>query len=162
MDAKGWKKYAAKANANQTPLTQPKNEDEAPKSNIRGQEPTQGASTGSGTTPKQPNSTDKGLTAEEWNKIMDKAEQTVDLAKDTADKFGFKVPMSNKVYDVLKVIVAIVLPLISTLYIGLANIWGFGFGEQVDKTIQLLIAAINALLGMAIVKSSSDYHNQSS
>ena len=66
----------------------------------------------------------------------------------------------NKVYDVLKIIVAVVLPVISTLYVGLANIWGFGFGEQVDKTIQLIIAAINAVLGIAIVKSSSDYHKQ--
>lgn len=159
MDAKGWKKYAAKANANQTPVTQPKDENEAPKSNISGQEPTDGASTGT-TAPKQPNSTDKGLSADEWNQIIDKAQKTVDLATDTAGKYGLKIPMSNKVYDVLKIVVAIVLPLISTLYIGLANIWGFGFGEQVDKTIQLLIAAINALLGMAIVKSSSDYHSQ--
>ena len=68
--------------------------------------------------------------------------------------------MSNKVYDVLKVVVAVVLPVISTLYVGLANIWGFGFGEQVDKTIQLIIAAINAVLGIAVVKSSSDYHKQ--
>ena len=68
--------------------------------------------------------------------------------------------MSNKVYDVLKVIVAVVLPVISTLYVGLANIWGFGFGEQVDKTVQLIIAAINAVLGIAVVKSSSDYHKQ--
>ena len=70
------------------------------------------------------------------------------------------LPMSNKVYDVLKIVVAVILPVLSTLYLGLANIWGFGFGEQVDKTIQLIIAAINALLGMAIVKSSSDYHKK--
>ena len=70
------------------------------------------------------------------------------------------LPMSNKVYDALKIVVAVILPVLSTLYLGLANIWGFGFGEQVDKTIQLIIAAINALLGMAIVKSSSDYHKK--
>jgi hypothetical protein len=65
--------------------------------------------------------------------------------------------MSNKVYDVLKVVVAVILPVISALYIGLANIWGFGFGEEVDKTIQLIIVAINAVLGLAVVKSSKDY-----
>lgn len=164
MDAKGWKAYAAKAKSTTTKTTTTtttttptKTTDEAPKSDVSGQVPTEGGSTGS-TTPKQPESTDKGLTADDWNKIIEKAGKTVDLAKDTADKYGIKIPMSNKVYDVLKIVVAIILPLLSTLYIGLANIWGFGFGEQVDKTIQLLIAAINALLGMAIVKSSSDYH----
>lgn len=157
MDAKGWKAYAAKVKSNTTTVTQPKNDGEDPKSKISGQEPTDGASTAT-TVPKQPESTDKGLTADEWDKIIEKAGKTVDLVSDTAKKYNITIPMSNRVYDILKIVVAIVLPLASTLYIGLANIWGFGFGEQVDKTIQLLIAAINALLGMAIVKSSSDYH----
>lgn len=149
MDKAAWGKYAAVAKTTK-PETKPST----------GQIETSGNNAGS-KTPEQPQSTDTGLTIDEWNKIIEKAGKTVDLVKDTADKYGLKIPMSNKVYDVLKVVVAIVLPLLSTLYIGLANIWGFGFGEQVDKTIQLIIAAINALLGMAIVKSSSDYHKSS-
>ena len=147
MDATGWHKYAAVQNTSTKATEQP----------TSGQTATSGESKGT-TTPEQPQSTDKGLKDKEWNKILEKANKTVDLAKDTAKKFNLTIPMSNKVYDVLKIIVAIVLPLLSTLYVGLANIWGFGFGEQVDKTIQLIIAAINALLGLAIVKSSNDYH----
>ena len=172
MDKTAWGKYAAKATAKpatttttttptEKPAEKPKEE---PKTTtpepVSGQTQTAGASTGS-TVPEQPQSTETGLTADQWGEIIEKANKTVELAKDTADKYGLKIPMSNRVYDVLKVIVAIILPLLSTLYIGLANIWGFGFGEQVDKTTQLLIAAINALLGMAIVKSSSDYHKSS-
>ena len=151
MDRAAWAKYAAVAG---TTKTETKKEEPAP---ATGQTETNGKNAGS-TTPEQPTSTDKGLSTKDWDKIIEKASKTVDLAKDTADKYNIRIPMSNKVYDVLKVVVAIILPLLSTLYIGLANIWGFGFGEQVDKTIQLIIAAINALLGMAIVKSSSDYH----
>ena len=155
MDRTAWAKYAAVAGTTKTETkTETKKEEPAPAS---GQTETNGKNGGS-TTPEQPTSTDKGLTTKDWDKIIEKAQKTVDLAKDTADKYNIRIPMSNKVYDVLKVVVAIILPLLSTLYIGLANIWGFGFGEQVDKTIQLIIAAINALLGMAIVKSSSDYH----
>ena len=173
MDANGWKAYAGiKATTTTTTTTtapakteEPKKEEpkaEEPKKDepVSGQQPSNGASTGSNV-PEQPQSTETGLTADQWSEIIDKANKTVELAKDTAGKYGLKIPMSNRVYDVLKVIVAIILPLLSTLYIGLANIWGFGFGEQVDKTIQLVIAAINALLGMAIVKSSSDYHKSS-
>lgn len=109
-------------------------------------------------TPEQVESTDKGLTAQEWNEILEKAEKSVELVEKTAKKFNISIPMSNKVYDALKVIVAVVLPAISMLYVGLANIWGFGFGEEVDKTIQLIISTINALLGLAIIKSSADYH----
>lgn len=172
MDKTAWGKYAAKATAKpattaatttptEKPAEKPKEEPKtATPEPVSGQTQTAGASTGS-TVPEQPQSTETGLTADQWDEIIEKANKTVELAKDTADKYGLKIPMSNRVYDVLKVIVAIILPLLSTLYIGLANIWGFGFGEQVDKTIQLLIAAINALLGMAIVKSSSDYHKSS-
>ena len=178
MDANGWKAYAGiKTTTTNTTTTtpaktepkkeepaktEPKKEEPAKVDNkesepVSGQQPSNGASTGS-SVPEQPQSADTGLTAEEWDEIIEKAQKTVKLAENTAKKYGLTIPMSNKVYDVLKITVAIILPVISTLYIGLANIWGFGFGDQVDKTIQLIIAAINALLGMAIVKSSSDYH----
>ena len=108
--------------------------------------------------PEQPTSTDTGLTVEEYNAIIAKGEQTVELAKNTIKKFGISIPMPSKLYDVLKVVATTVLPLISFVYLGLANIWGLGFGEQVDSTVQLIIAAINTILGAAIIKSSSDYH----
>lgn len=108
--------------------------------------------------PEQPTSTDTGLTVEEYNAIIAKGKQTVQLAQDTIKKFGISIPLPCKVYDVLKVIVTTVLPLISFVYLGLASIWGLGFGEQVDSTIQLIIAAINTILGATILKSSSDYH----
>lgn len=68
------------------------------------------------------------------------------------------IPMSNKTYDILKITAIIVLPLIQTLYVGLSQIWGFGFGDQINATIQLIIGAINVILGAALVKSSADYH----
>ena len=74
------------------------------------------------------------------------------------EKTTANIPMSNKTYDILKIVAIIVLPLIQTLYVGLAQIWGFGFGEQINATIQLIIGAINVILGAALVKSSADYH----
>lgn len=168
MDRTGWLKYAGSKAVSAQPAPAPTPAKEEPKpaepakeEPVSGQVETGGKLQGGTSVPEAPESTDKGLTAEEWNKIIEKSQKTVELAENTAKKYGVTIPMSNRVYDVLKVVVAIILPLISTLYIGLANIWGFGFGEQVDKTIQLIIAAINALLGMAIVKSSSDYHKGS-
>lgn len=74
------------------------------------------------------------------------------------EKTTASIPMSNKTYDILKIVAIIVLPLIQTLYVGLAQIWGFGFGEQINATIQLIIGAINVIIGAALVKSSADYH----
>lgn len=57
--------------------------------------------------------------------------------------------MSNKVYDVLKWVVMIVLPAISALYAGLSGIWGFPYAEQVVGTISCITVFLGALLGIS-------------
>jgi hypothetical protein len=77
---------------------------------------------------------------------------------ENAKKENAMIPMSNKTYDILKIVAIVILPLISAVYVALSKIWGFGFGREIDQTIQIIIAAINTILGVALVKSSSDYH----
>ncbi len=64
--------------------------------------------------------------------------------------------LSNKVYDVLKYIVTIVLPAIGTLYFTLSTIWGFPFAEQIVGTI----AAITTFLGVLLKISNSKYKKE--
>jgi len=87
------------------------------------------------------------------------------MAKTTAKKKSKtpKAPTSffqikNRTYDILKALATIILPAISALYITLAGIWGWGFGDQIDATIQAIIGFINVLLGLFIAKSSKAYH----
>lgn len=158
-DATAWNKYAAKPATVEVPAPAPEPvvvPDPVPEEKPATNTPTKK----NGSDASESQSTDTGLTLEEYDNSLAKIQESIELVTDTAKKYGLTFTMSNKVYDALKIIVAVVLPVISTLYVGLANIWGFGFGEQVDKTIQLIIAAINAILGIAIVKSSSDYHKQ--
>lgn len=163
MDATGWKKYANPSYQAATPTTtqakdEPKKE-EAKKPEtvpVAGQTEQAGKAEGK-TSPEQPKSTDKGLTPDEWDEIISKAEKSVEEVEKAAKSMGITISMSNKVYDVLKLIATTILPAIAALYIALSNIWGFGFGKQVDETIQLIIVAINAVLGLAVIKSSSDY-----
>lgn len=163
MDATGWKKYANPAYQAATPTTtqakdEPKKEDAKKPETVpvAGQTEQTGKAEGK-TSPEQPKSTDKGLTPDEWDKIISKAEKSVEAVEKAAKSMGITISMSNKVYDVLKLIATTILPAIAALYIALSNIWGFGFGKQVDETIQLIIVAINAVLGLAVIKSSSDY-----
>lgn len=165
-DKNAWNAYAGRNTTSSKPKEEPKKEDKKddnPKETEKPVDTPTGATPDKKTedhekVPEQPDSTDKGFSAKDYLEIVEKAKQSVKLVEDAAQKIGVRVPMSNKTYDILKVVVAIVLPTLSALYLGLANIWGFGFGEQVDQTIQLVIAVINAVLGIAIVKSSSDYH----
>ena len=64
--------------------------------------------------------------------------------------------LSNKVYDVLKWITMIVLPAISALYFGLAQIWGFPYAEQIVGTIAVLCTFLGAILGI----SSAQYKKE--
>lgn len=66
--------------------------------------------------------------------------------------------IKNRTYDILKAVATIILPAISALYVTLAGIWGWGFGQQIDATISAIIAFINVLLGLFIAQSSKAYH----
>lgn len=57
--------------------------------------------------------------------------------------------LSNKTYDVLKVIAQIVLPALGTLYFALASIWGLPYGEQIVGTITAIDTFLGALLGLS-------------
>ena len=61
--------------------------------------------------------------------------------------------MSNKMYDVLKWIAQIALPIAGALYFALAKIWGFPYATEIVGTISAVDAALGGLLGI----SSSQY-----
>lgn len=57
--------------------------------------------------------------------------------------------LPNKVYNVLKWIVMIVLPACATLYVLLANTWGFPYGDQISATITGITTFLGAILGIS-------------
>lgn len=100
----------------------------------------------------------RGLTDERYKVVYEEMVRKGQIIIENAKKENAMIPMSNKTYDILKIVAIVILPLISAVYVALSKIWGFGFGTEIDQTIQIIIAAINTLLGVALVKSSSDYH----
>lgn len=57
--------------------------------------------------------------------------------------------LPDKIYDVLKWIVMIVLPALATAYVGLAAIWGFPYADEVAKTTAVICTLLGALLGIS-------------
>ena len=57
--------------------------------------------------------------------------------------------MNDKLYDILKWVVMIVLPALATAYVGLAAIWGFPYAEEVAKTSAVICTLLGALLGIS-------------
>ena len=61
--------------------------------------------------------------------------------------------LSNKTYDVLKLIAQYLLPAAGTLYFAVAGIWGLPYGEQIVGTI----TAIDTFLGVILGVRASTY-----
>ena len=60
--------------------------------------------------------------------------------------------MSNKFYDILKWIVIVVLPACATLYVLLANTWGFPYADEISATITGVTTFLGVILGVSSVK----------
>ncbi len=64
--------------------------------------------------------------------------------------------LPSPVYDVLKWIVMIVLPALSTAYVGLAAIWQWPLADEVAKSCSVICVLLGALLGI----STAEYNKQ--
>lgn len=65
--------------------------------------------------------------------------------------------LSNKVYDILKYIVTIVLPALTTLWLTIASIWHIPYGEPIGATMGAITVFLGALIGI----SSKNYNSSS-
>ena len=57
--------------------------------------------------------------------------------------------LPNKVYDVLKWLVMICIPALTTAYCGLAAIWAWPHADEVAKTSAVVCTLLGALLGIS-------------
>lgn len=64
--------------------------------------------------------------------------------------------ISNKLYDVLKWIVMIVIPALTTAYVGLSAIWNFPYAEEIAKTSAVVCTLLGALLGISTAQYNKD------
>lgn len=60
--------------------------------------------------------------------------------------------MSNKVYDILKWVVMIVLPALATLIRVIFPIWNIPYGEQISASIMAVDAFLGACLGVSHIQ----------
>ena len=63
--------------------------------------------------------------------------------------------LNNRVYDVLKWCVLVLIPAATSLYVGLSMVWQWSFAEEIAKTSSLVCAFLGAILGI-----STHYYNK--
>ena len=64
--------------------------------------------------------------------------------------------ISNRLYDVLKWLVIIVLPAVATLYAALSAVWAWPYADEVVTTI----TAVDTFLGAVLCISSATYNKE--
>lgn len=62
--------------------------------------------------------------------------------------------LNNKVYDILKWLVIIVMPAVATLYAALAAVWAWPYADEVVTTI----TAVDTFLGAVLCISTANYN----
>lgn len=64
--------------------------------------------------------------------------------------------LPDKMYDVLKWIVMICIPALTTAYVGLSAVWGFPYAEEIAKTSAVVCTLLGALLGISTAQYNKD------
>ena len=66
--------------------------------------------------------------------------------------------LNSKVYDILKWVTLILIPALTTAYVGLAAIWGapFIYPDEVAKTSAVICTLLGALLGISTAQYNKD------
>lgn len=64
--------------------------------------------------------------------------------------------LPDKIYDVLKWIVMICIPALTTAYVGLSAVWGFPYAEEIAKTSAVVCTLLGALLGISTAQYNKD------
>ena len=59
--------------------------------------------------------------------------------------------LPDSVYDVLKWIVVIVIPALTTAYVGLSMIWGWPYADKIAKTSAVVCTLLGSLLGISTI-----------
>ena len=57
--------------------------------------------------------------------------------------------LNDKWYDLLKWITMVVIPALTTAYVGLSTIWGWPYATEVAKTSAVVCTLLGALLGIS-------------
>ena len=59
--------------------------------------------------------------------------------------------LKDSVYDWMKWLVCIVIPAITTAYVGLSAVWGWPYAEPVAKTSAIICTLLGAILGISTI-----------
>lgn len=67
--------------------------------------------------------------------------------------------LKNSVYDVLKWITIVLIPVLGEAYVRLADVWNLPYAQQVNETALVITFVLGAILGISTFKYNKDKAN---
>lgn len=67
---------------------------------------------------------------------------------------------NDKAYDILKWITMVVIPALTTAYVGLSAVWGWPYATEIAKTSAVVCTLLGALLGISTATYNKDQLTQ--
>ena len=64
--------------------------------------------------------------------------------------------LPDKLYDLIKYVVTIIMPAASVLYVGLAAIWGWPFADEVSRTFAVVYTFLCAVMGFSTLTAKEE------
>lgn len=64
--------------------------------------------------------------------------------------------LPDRIYDLMKWLTLVVIPALTTAYVGLSGVWGWPYAEEVAKTSAVICTLLGALLGI----STAEYNKK--
>lgn len=65
--------------------------------------------------------------------------------------------LNDKLYDILKWITLVVIPALTTAYVGLSAVWGFPYADAIAKTSAVICTLLGAILGISTAEYRHDH-----
>ena len=57
--------------------------------------------------------------------------------------------LNNNIYNILKWVTLVVIPALTTAYVGLSAVWGWPYATEIAKTSAVICTLLGALLGIS-------------
>lgn len=64
--------------------------------------------------------------------------------------------LSDKIYDVLKWVVCICIPALTTAYVGLDKLFGWGYSAEVAQVSAIVCTLLGSLIGISTAQYNKD------
>lgn len=64
--------------------------------------------------------------------------------------------LDSRIYDILKWITLVVIPALTTAYVGLSAVWGWPYATEIAKTSAVVCTLLGALLGISTASYYKD------